>query len=167
MSPCCSSFVGLGSNLENPPRQIERALEALERLDVGPCRLSSLYRSEPVGMRDQPWFFNRVAGVHFDETPEELLHICQSIEREQGRVRLPDLKYGPRTIDLDLLLFGDCLRSTPELTLPHPRLAERRFVLLPLSEIAPEVEDPRSGLSVRELLERCEDRSRVEKVAED
>lgn len=120
---------------------------------------SRFYRTEPVGGPPQPWFVNAVAAVRFSGGPFDLLRACRSIEALHERRRLVPM--GPRTLDVDILLFGDGVVATPELTLPHPRLAERRFVLVPMVEIAPDVRDPSSGLTMRELLERCADASLV------
>ncbi|HXV63320.1 MAG TPA: 2-amino-4-hydroxy-6-hydroxymethyldihydropteridine diphosphokinase [Vicinamibacteria bacterium] len=162
MSRCDSFFIGLGSNLQDPNSQLDRALRSLQVANVELCQTSSRYRSEPVGGPPQPWFLNQVARVRFVDAPLALLRLCQSIERRQGRERR--LMNGPRTLDVDLLLSGDLVLDSPALSLPHPRLGERRFVLVPLVEIAPRVIDPRSGLSLEELLRRCEDRSVVERV---
>jgi 2-amino-4-hydroxy-6-hydroxymethyldihydropteridine diphosphokinase len=126
-------------------------VEVLER--------SSFYLSEPVGGPAQPWFVNAAARVRFDGEPLPLLRICQSIETRQGRRRT--VRNGPRTLDVDILLFGNLVLETTQLTLPHPRLAERRFALVPMVEIAPDVVHPVLGLTMRELLSRCPDRSAV------
>ena len=162
MSRCDSFFIGLGSNLDDPTAQLDRALRSLQVANVEVCQTSSRYRTEPVGGPSQPWFLNQVAHVRFVDSPLALLRLCQSIEHRQGRER--KLRNGPRVLDLDLLLCGDVILDSPPLSLPHPRLSERRFVLVPLVEIAPRVVDPRSGLSLEELLRRCEDRSVVERV---
>lgn len=158
-----AGFIGLGSNevtLERGPKeQLELALSLLPDLGVEVLRRSRFYRSEPVSGPPQPWFVNAAAAVRFGGGPLELLRICQSVESDQGRKRL--VPNGPRTLDLDLLLFEDTVLRSPELTLPHPRLPERRFVLVPMVEIAPETLHPVLGLSMRELLSRCPDRSTV------
>lgn len=102
---------------------------------------------------------NAVAEVGFEGEPLELFRVCRSIESLHERKRTG--KNAPRTLDLDILLFGDWILESPELTIPHPRFRERRFVLVPMVEIAPELEDPISGLTMRELLSRCPDRSAV------
>jgi 2-amino-4-hydroxy-6-hydroxymethyldihydropteridine diphosphokinase len=152
-------YVGLGSNIGDRERTLERALLALGERGLEVSARSSLYLTEPMDAPSQEWFLNAVAGGRTALAPEDLLQACLEVEREMGRLRL--VYRGPRTIDLDLLLYGSLVRHSPGLTVPHPRLAERRFVLVPLDEIAPEVVHPVLGLRVRELLERCPDASRV------
>jgi 2-amino-4-hydroxy-6-hydroxymethyldihydropteridine diphosphokinase len=159
-----SAFLGLGSNLGTPSLQIARALSELEERSIEIRSVSSLYETEPVGGPPQPWFVNAVAAVRFAGEPLDLLRICQAIEASHGRER--EVPNGPRTLDLDILLFGEVVLRTEELEIPHPRLAERRFVLVPLVEIAPERRHPVSGLTMRELLARCPDRSAVSPLAD-
>lgn len=156
------AFIGLGSNEGEPKQQLELALSRLEKRGVEVRRVSGWYHTEPVGGPPQPWFVNGAAGARFGGSPEELLRICQEVEELAGRRR--DVPQGPRTLDLDLLLFGSEIRRTSFLTLPHPCLRERRFVLVPMVEIAPSAVDPVSGLEMRALLERCPDRSRVRRL---
>ena len=143
------AYIGLGSNLDDPVRQIRSALEALGR--VRHSRLvasSALYQNPPMGPQQQPEFVNAVAGVLTRLSPEELLAEMQSIELAQGR-RRDGPRWGPRTLDLDLLLYGDrCLQSA-SLTVPHPGLADRPFVLLPLLELAPGLRLPDGTLLAR------------------
>ncbi len=153
------SFLGLGSNEGDPLRQIESALSELPERGVPVVRSSRLYRTEPVGGPPQDWYVNAVAEVRFEGEPIELLRVCRSIESLHGRKR-PG-KNAPRTLDLDILLFGARVLASAELTIPHSRLRERRFVLVPMVEIAPDVLDPISGLTMRELLSRCPDQSAV------
>jgi len=141
MSP---AFVGLGSNLDDPPAQIRRALQALADLPgIRLVRHSSLYRNPPSGFLDQPDFVNAVAQLVTRLEPRALLGELLALERVHGRVR--DLPNGPRTLDLDLLLYGARTVSEPGLTLPHPRMLGRAFVLVPLAEIAPDAVVPGSG----------------------
>jgi len=160
------SFIGLGANLGEPAAQIQSALALLEQNSVRVERASSLYRTEPVGAAPpEPWFINGVVQAASHHDPLELLRVCQGVELALGRERPPGhARHGPRTIDLDLLMMEEMLVESRELTLPHPELARRRFVLLPLAEIAPDRRHPRLGLTVRELLERCPDRSVVERI---
>jgi 2-amino-4-hydroxy-6-hydroxymethyldihydropteridine diphosphokinase len=153
------AFLGLGSNERDPLRQIESALSELPERGVSVVRASRLYRTEPVGGPPQDWYVNAVAEVGFEGEPLSLLRVCQFIESLHGRERSG--RNAPRTLDVDLLLFGDRVLESAELTIPHPRFRERLFVLVPLVEIAPDLEDPISGLTMRELLSRCPDRSEV------
>lgn len=131
------AWLGLGSNLDAPAEQITRAIDALRRepmLDV--LATSSRYRTAPVGgPPGQPVFCNACVAVGVNATPRQLLARTQAIEQAQGRVR--DVRWGPRTLDIDILAFDDRVLFEPQLTLPHPRAAERAFVLVPLAEIAP------------------------------
>ena len=129
-------FVALGSNLDQPERQIGIALEALSGLPgTQVLRSSSLYRTPPWGDTDQPEFINAVARLATPLQPLALLDALLAIERRMGRVR--SRRYGPRVIDLDLLMYGDAVVDSPRLVLPHPRMQERAFVMWPLAEIAP------------------------------
>lgn len=161
-STAVTAYIGLGSNLADPAAQVRAGLAALARLEetrVEAC--SSLYRTAPVGKREQPDFINAVCRVLTAQAPEALMRRLLEIERAHGRVRRGD-PGGPRTLDLDLLLFGDRAMATAELTVPHPRLHERAFVLYPLQEIAPDLVIPGRG-AVRELLAACAGQ-RVEKL---
>ncbi|HWA39770.1 MAG TPA: 2-amino-4-hydroxy-6-hydroxymethyldihydropteridine diphosphokinase [Burkholderiales bacterium] len=135
------AYVGLGSNLEDPARQVQTALQELDRLpDTRLVRQSSLYRTKPVGYADQPDFINAVAQIETGLAAERLLDELQAIEARHGRER--SFPNAPRTLDLDLLLYGNLVLRTGRLTLPHPRMKERAFVLDPLREIAPDLELP-------------------------
>lgn len=139
------SYIGLGSNLDNPARQLRRALTALKDapgISLAGC--SSFYRSKPMGPQDQPDFVNAVAVLESNLSARSLLARLHAIEDQQGRVR-DGQRWGPRTLDLDLLLHGDEVIAEAELTVPHPGLARRNFVLLPLLELAPEIEIPGQG----------------------
>lgn len=147
------TYIGLGSNLVSPERQV---LTALDEIAATPGvvleECSSLYRSAPVGYTDQPHFTNAVAELRTRLAPHELLDQLLAIERAHGRVR--EFPNAPRTLDLDILLYGDLAVETPRLALPHPRAHLRAFVLMPLLEIAPECEIPRLG-PARDWLARC------------
>lgn len=137
------AYVGLGANLGDPRAQITQALRGLAELPQSRLlTVSSLYRSAPI-QADGPDFFNAVAAVSTQLEPEPLLAALQALERQAGRER--PYRNAPRTLDLDLLLHGDIVLSQPVLTLPHPRLHERAFVLMPLAEIAPDLELPGLG----------------------
>ncbi len=158
------AYLSLGSNLGERRTHLSRALSRLaqDENQIGSC--SSLYETEPVDLVAQPAFLNLVCSLQTPFGPEELLRHCQAIETDLGRRR--STPKGPRVIDIDLLFFADRLVSTPALTIPHPSLQNRRFVLEPLAEIAPNFRDPRTGDSIRMLLERCPDRSWVHRVGE-
>jgi 2-amino-4-hydroxy-6-hydroxymethyldihydropteridine diphosphokinase len=142
-------FVGLGSNLGDRELNLRQALERLE--EVGPVRASSFRETDPVGVTDQPKFLNAAAELATDLSPRELLERLLEIERELGRDRATERRWGPRVIDLDLLLFGEEAIDEPGLTVPHPRLADRRFVLEPLCELNEDLTLP-DGTRVRDLL---------------
>lgn len=135
------TFVGLGSNLEDPAAQISRALEALRQLAVDHAvHSSSLYRSRPIGP-PQPDYINAAARFDTPLEPLDLLDALQAIEQQQGRVR--SAHWGPRTLDLDILLIDKLQMQHPRLQLPHPLLSQRNFVLVPLHELAPDLQLPK------------------------
>jgi 2-amino-4-hydroxy-6-hydroxymethyldihydropteridine diphosphokinase len=140
------AFVGLGSNLGDPEELIRSALQLLAAEEgIELLAVSSLRETDPVGYQDQPRFLNGAAGLATELSPHELLERLLAIERRLGRVRGEGPRFGPRTIDLDLLLYGDETVQEPGLTLPHPRLHERRFALEPLAELDPALEVPGRG----------------------
>jgi 2-amino-4-hydroxy-6-hydroxymethyldihydropteridine diphosphokinase len=155
-------YLSLGSNLRDRRMNIERALERLNECGIEVQRVSSLYRTEPVGYTAQPWFVNCVAEVFTDLMPLQLVRRCQAIERAMGR--RPGPRNRPRLIDIDILLYEDAVVRSAEVTIPHPRMAERRFVLVPLSELAPGTEHPLSQLTVLEMLRTTPDTSQVIKL---
>lgn len=137
------SYVGLGANLGDPELQIRQATQKLESLaGVRVCGVSALYSSAPWGLRDQPDFVNGIVAIDAVLSPRVLIESMLAIERSLGRSR-DGTRWGPRRIDLDLILFGDRVLSTAELAIPHPRFCERAFVLLPLIELATRLGDPR------------------------
>jgi 2-amino-4-hydroxy-6-hydroxymethyldihydropteridine diphosphokinase len=140
------SFVGLGSNLGDPQEQIRRALELMAAEEgVEVVAVSALRETDPVGYEDQPRFLNGAAELRTSLSARELLGRLLGIERRLGRVRGEGPRFGPRTIDLDLLLHGDQVVAEPGLVVPHPRLHERRFALEPLAELDPALEIPGRG----------------------
>ena len=149
------AYVGLGSNLDDPIVQVRRGIEHLHTLPMTRClRASSLYRTLPWGRLDQPAFINAVAELDTTLTAKALLDGLLSIEVVAGRVRDGE-RWGPRVLDLDLLLYGDDVVELPGLSVPHPHLQERVFVLLPLAQLAPTLEVPGRG-RVSELLARTD-----------
>ncbi len=152
----------LGGNEGNVKKNLARAVRLLQRGGVETLRASSIYRTEPVGLPDQPWFHNQVVEVETCLDPQALLWLAKGIEEELGRA--PSSGRGPRPVDIDILLAGDFVIETPVLTIPHPRLARRNFVLVPLLEIAPELVHPLLKKSVRELARDCLDTAEVIKV---
>jgi len=141
-------YLGLGSNLGNREQMLRLALEELGAF-VQLERLSDLYETEPVGLAEQPWFLNAVCSGETDLSPMDLLRACKMLETALGRQ--PGPRFGPRLIDIDVLAYDALVMATPELTLPHPALHERGFVLAPMLDIAPEWRHPLLGSSVREL----------------
>lgn len=147
------AFVALGANLGDPVAQLRSACAALASLPATRRRsCSSLYRTKPVGYTDQPDFINAVCEIDTTLPARDLMQALLAIERDHGRVR--DIPGGPRTLDLDLLVYGDLRCEEPGLTLPHPRLHERAFVLYPLYEIAPGLVIPGRG-AIEDLLASC------------
>jgi 2-amino-4-hydroxy-6-hydroxymethyldihydropteridine diphosphokinase len=153
--------IALGANLASPEAQVLRAFDEIARMpETTLVARSSLYRTAPVGYADQPAFINAAALVDTTLSPRALLDGLLAIERAHGRVR--DVPNGPRTLDLDVVVYGDTLVDEPGLAIPHPRAHERAFVLAPLSEIAPGLRIPGHGFA-RECLEKC-DRSGIAKM---
>ena len=150
-----TAYIGLGSNLEDPRCQLTQAIASLKSLTGCQClAVSRLYRSKPMGPQDQPDYVNAVMAMETDLPALALLDELQVIEQQQGRVR-GDEQWGPRTLDLDLLLYSDQIIDLPRLKIPHPGLHERSFVLYPLYEIAPTLQVPGHGELV-ELLQHVE-----------
>lgn len=145
--PCwVPAYVGIGSNLDEPERQVAAAVEALAGLpETRLVSHSATLRNPPVGPQPQPEFFNAVAGLLTQLDPLALLDALLALERRQGRDRSTGLRWGPRRIDLDLLVYGAVTLDTERLTVPHPGIVSRNFVLLPLREIAPALRIPGLG----------------------
>ncbi|MCK9637735.1 MAG: 2-amino-4-hydroxy-6-hydroxymethyldihydropteridine diphosphokinase [Methylobacter tundripaludum] len=147
-------YIGLGSNLANPAEQIKSARTAITQIDgVKELAFSSLYHSAPMGPQDQPDYVNAVMCIETRLPPIELLRCLQHIENDQGRVRKAE-RWGARTLDLDMLIYGDRTIELPDLTVPHVGIAERAFVLYPLYEIAPQLRVPGKG-DIADLLAKC------------
>lgn len=144
-------YLGLGSNIGNRDANIRQALDQLQTDDLRLLRVSSLYETEPMGFQDQPWFLNQVAEFETELSPPQLLKQIQAVEKTLGRKR--EIVNGPRTIDIDILLFGDVIMNTAELTIPHPRYRERLFVLEPLLELNPALQDPETRQPIAAMLD--------------
>ena len=156
-----TAYLSLGSNLEDRAANLRAAVA---QLDVaGQLRaVSALYETQPVDVPDQPWFLNCVAAIETDKTPRELLNFALQIEAAMGRLRMREK--GARKIDIDVVLFGDCIVDEPGLKIPHPAMHQRRFVLEPLVEIAPEARHPVLGKTARELLAALADGQTVRRL---
>lgn len=156
-----NAYVGLGSNLGDRANYLLLAVRGMLDAGLDVIRLSGIYETEPVEYENQPAFLNMVAELRGSTlpSPEQMLACLLRIEYALGRTR--DIHMGPRTIDLDLLIFKDRQVETEFLTVPHPRLALRRFVLVPLNELAPSLVHPVLGKSISELLAQTKDRSTV------
>jgi 2-amino-4-hydroxy-6-hydroxymethyldihydropteridine diphosphokinase len=144
-------YLGLGSNVGDREAMLLAALKKLDIPGMHLKRVSGLYETEPVGLRDQAWFLNLVAEFETNLMPKQLLHRALQIERALGRKRT--VVNGPRTIDIDVLLYGNSVIDCEELVVPHPRMQERRFVLAPLAELSPGLRHPVSGRTVAKMLE--------------
>jgi len=145
-----TAYLSLGSNIGDRSENLARALDLLRAAGVKVTRESSLWETEPRDYARQPWFLNQVVEAETTLFPRQLLHLIRRIEKELGRRRI--VARGPRTIDIDILLFGNFVIDVAELQVPHPRLRERRFVLAPLAELAPELKHPVTRQSVNEML---------------
>jgi 2-amino-4-hydroxy-6-hydroxymethyldihydropteridine diphosphokinase len=143
-------YLGLGSNVGDRKEMLQAAIDRLQAAGLRMLRVSSVYETEPQGLRNQRWFLNLVVEAETDLFPRQLLGRIAKIEQQLGRRRM--LANGPRTIDIDILFYGNFVVETLELRIPHPRFAERRFVLAPMVELAPDLRDPVSRRTMRELL---------------
>ncbi|ARS35878.1 2-amino-4-hydroxy-6-hydroxymethyldihydropteridine diphosphokinase [Pontibacter actiniarum] len=153
-------YLLLGGNLGDRQLYLQQARESIQA-QVGPLlRSSRLYETAAWGKTDQPSFLNQVLEVHTEHAPEEVLQRINAIERELGRVRLEH--WGARVIDIDILFYDEAVLQTQRLTIPHPQLHLRRFTLLPLAELAPELRHPVLGKSVAQLLQECPDMLEVQ-----
>lgn len=145
-------YLGLGSNEGDRVGYVQQALQLLkDSTGIRVLSTSSFYETEPVGYKDQEWFVNAAVAIETSLTPEALLETCQRIENQQGRVRDPNNQNGPRCIDIDILFFDTLLMKEPGLTIPHPRVHERAYALVPLLEINPRVTHPASGKTIEQL----------------
>jgi len=152
-------YIGLGSNVGDPVAELRRALSELVVRGVEVPLRSSLYQTEPVETLNPEWFVNAAAAVRFDGNPTQFFEVCRSVEAARGRER--GERNAPRTLDIDILMLEDVVLSTPALIVPHPRFHQRRFVLEPMVEIAPDAFHPVLERTMRDLLEDCRDVSEV------
>ena len=148
-------YLGLGSNVGDREAQLRLAVAALKEREIMPWKSASLYWTQPRDVEDQPWFLNTAIEVRTLLEPESLMAQCLEIERISGRIR--EIPRGPRSLDIDILIYKDRIVDLPQLSIPHPRFRERRFVLAPLAELAPDLPDPVSGLTIAQLLDLCPD----------
>lgn len=157
----CLAYLSLGSNVGSREKNLREAIQRLETLGRV-TEVSSFYETEPVEFTEQPWFLNCAVGLETEQPASELMRDILAIEREMGRQRLQ--KKGPRIIDIDILLFGDEIVNTQLLTIPHPAMADRRFVLEPLAEIADQARHPVLKKTIGELLEALPEGQAVRKI---
>ncbi len=154
-------FLGIGSNVGNPASNCAAAVKCISDVDgVRVLRCSSLYKTQPVGLEEQDWFVNGVIEIRPMLRLRALMDAMQRVEDEMGRLR--GEKWGPRIIDIDILLYGQAVMEEEGLVVPHSELHKRRFVLVPLNEIAPCAIHPAFGISVKGLLDRLQDKNKVE-----
>jgi len=155
-------YLSLGGNMGDREKFLVEARKAIQQ-SFSLSRFSGIYETEPVDFLDQPWFLNQVVEIQTDLTPESLLEWAHSLEGRLGRQR--NISKGPRTIDIDILLYDHQIMTSEKLTLPHPELLNRRHVLVPLVELSPDLKLPLSNLTIRKALEQVKDRSQVKPYA--
>ncbi len=155
-----TAYIGLGSNMGDRTGACRKALELLSKAGTVTA-VSSFYCTEPVGYREQDEFINAAAAISTDLAPHDLLKTCREIEDRLGRIRV--IRWGPRALDLDILLYGGTVVNTPNLVVPHPQMSLRGFVLVPLCEIAPRVVHPVLNKTIEQLLRELKDMHRVVK----
>jgi len=158
-----SVFLALGSNIGAREEYLRAAIRDLSTRGIDLVRAAPVYSTQPLEVFDQPWFLNTVLEVRTDLNPDELLRMCLDVEKQNHRVR--EALKGPRTLDIDIIFYGNEIVRVPGLTIPHPNFSFRRFVLAPLAELAPDFVDPISGKTLQDLLEACADRSDVRRIS--
>jgi 2-amino-4-hydroxy-6-hydroxymethyldihydropteridine diphosphokinase len=154
-------YLGLGSNIGDREKNLRHAFRLLEESQLKATKISGLYETEPVDYLDQPWFLNAALEAETNLPADQLLGVVRGIESQMGSKKA--IAKGPRLIDLDILLYSDATIDTPDLQVPHPRMLQRNFVLVPLAEIAPELRHPSWSGSAKELLAHSPDKSVVRK----
>jgi 2-amino-4-hydroxy-6-hydroxymethyldihydropteridine diphosphokinase len=155
------AYIGVGSNLKNPKNNIQKAIKMIEEEKIlEEIEASSLYLTEPIGKKEQPDFLNLVIKGQTELTPFELLESLLKIEEDLGRKRRE--KWGPREIDLDILFYDDLIINQKGLVIPHPQIGNRKFVLVPLAEVSPNLEHPALKKNIKKLLEDTKDQSKIE-----
>lgn len=159
-------FISFGSNLGDRKAQIEDAISELQKSACRLIKKSGFYETEPWGKKDQPWFLNACAEMETELSPQQLLILCQSLEQKFGRPQKHE-KWGPRFLDVDILFYGDIIlrqvydKNNADLQIPHPQIQNRRFILIPLAEIAPNFAHPVLKKTIKRLLKECVDSSIV------
>ena len=154
-------YLSLGSNIGDRENNLRKAIRALAEANVRVTRVSSFYETEPVDLREQPWFLNCVVRGEAETPALDLLHALRGIEAHMGSEKL--VPKGPRLIDIDILLYGDATVDRPELQVPHPRMLQRKFVLVPLAEIAPNLKHPSWAGTAKQIVSNLADSSAVHK----
>ncbi len=152
-------YLAVGSNLGDRESYLRAGVHGLSARGIEIIRSASIYSTEPREVLDQPWFLNTAIEASTDLEPSALLRACLEVEQENRRRR--GAVKGPRTLDIDIIFYGNAIVRAPGLTIPHPSFSGRRFVLVPLVEIAPDFLDPLSGKTLRELLQACPDQAQV------
>ena len=161
--PHITAYIGIGSNLGTPEKNCTKAIEKISNTkDIKIISKSSFYQTEPIGGVQQGWFVNSAIKIETDLSPENLLSVLLNLELAMGRIRKE--KWGPRLIDLDLLLYGNLVLKKQELTLPHPEIQNRKFVLTPMSEIAENLIHPTLKKTIKTLLQESSDVTIVKKI---
>ncbi len=158
MNAMATVYLALGANLGDREQNLRHAIARIGAF-VHITRVSSIYETEPWGVKEQPWFLNQVIAGTTDLSPVDLLRRVKKIEIEMGRAE--GIRFGPRPIDIDILFYDRVIQLSPALTIPHPRLQERAFVLIPLNEIAPDLVHPRLRLRIRDLLAQLQPTEQV------
>lgn len=158
-------FLGFGANLNDAKKTIRQAIQWMNHAEgINLVQSSHLYKTEPLYDKDQPEFINAVAEYSTNKSPHEILEIIHMIEIEFGRFRDPGRRYGPRTLDIDIIFYGNNIIDDELLTIPHKEFSRRKFVLEPMGEIALNYKVPGTGKTIRDFINECPDQSKVEKI---